>query len=295
MFQDYLFFGVDSKVFYSYRMLHLSATVEEARKMHGLSLNKGLLLSDALLGSVLLSSLLEYEQRINLRIHCGDHFTIGTETNAEAQTRGYIECNENSDIVKSIDQGTKAESELIVRSIRSQKNKTSLFEGVTSSYTNSIQDALNEHLSSSYQMNTKLRLNSWINPESQTLCAFGVIYQELPEIPMQISTKLENYIASLPSMQELYLFNSDPDILAQKLIPDETKAVKSIHPKFVCECSTEKVESAIAAFPVEDLEDMIHKRKDIEVKCHYCSKNHIVTAQRVGEIYTRLLNLNNLN
>ena len=146
-----------------------------------------------------------------------------------------------------------------------------------------------------YQMNTKIRLNSWVDTQTQTLCAFGVIYQELPEIPQQVSSKLGNYINSLPPMQELYMFNSDPDILAQKLIPDETKAIKSICPKFVCACSSEKVEEAVALFPLEDIEDMIHKANDVEVKCHYCGKNHVVTVKRIGEIYTKLLNLSHLN
>ena len=91
MFQDYLFFGVDTKVFYCYRMLHLSNLAEEAKNLHNLNPQRALLLSDALLGSVLLSSILDYEERINLRIHCGSDFTIGTETSFQGETRGYIE------------------------------------------------------------------------------------------------------------------------------------------------------------------------------------------------------------
>lgn len=295
MFQDYLFFGVDSKVFYSYRMLHLSALVEDVRKMHNLNLQRGLLLSDALLGSLLFSSLLDYEERINLRIHCGEHFTIGTETNFIAQTRGYLECNEESDVVKGIDSGKKIETGIVIRSVRTQKNKVGLYEGVTSSFTDNLQDAFNEHLSSSYQMNTKLRIHSWVDPDTQTLRAFGAIYQELPEIPNNVATKLQNYIQSLPSMKELYLFNSDPDILAQKLIPDETKPVKSLNPVFFCGCSVQNVEDAVSIFPLEDLEDMIHKSEDINVKCHYCGRNHLVTIKRIGEIYSKLLNLKDLN
>jgi molecular chaperone Hsp33 len=295
MFQDYLFFGVDSKVFYSYRMLHLSALAEEARKKHGLNLERGLLLSDALLGSLLLSSLLEYEERVNLRIHCGDDFTIGTETTFLGETRGYIECNENSLLVQEIDRAHRPDLNYVVRSIRSQKNKTNLFEGVTSSLTNNIEDALNEHLSSSYQMNTKIRIESWVDKETQTLRAFGIIYQELPEIPENVSDKLATHINSLPTMKELYLENSDPDILAKKAIPDETKAIKSIQPKFVCSCSTAKVEEAVSLFPVKDIEEMIKKSENVEVKCHYCSTNHIVTVSKLDEIYSKILSQNHLN
>lgn len=285
MFQDYLFFGVDTKVYYSYRMLHLSHLAEEAKKLHHLNTNRALLLSDALLGSVLLSSILDYEERVNLRFHCNSDFTIGTETSYQAETRGYIECNENSEIVKQLDQGNNIVPEFQIRSMRSQRKKSTLFEGLTASKSNSIEKALNEHLAASYQMNTYLRISSWINKEDGKINAFGVIYQELPDIPEEVSIKLKKHIDSLPSMKDLFLIDSDADVLAKKLIPDNTKAVKSINPKFVCSCSQERVENVLVTLPLTDLSDIINKAEDLEMKCHYCNKNYIVTMQTVSQIY----------
>ncbi|APJ04872.1 Hsp33 family molecular chaperone HslO [Silvanigrella aquatica] len=285
MFQDYLFFGVDTKVYYCYRMLHLSNLVEEAKNLHKLNTNRALLLSDALLGSVLLSSILDYEERINLRIHCGSDFTIGTETSFQAETRGYIECNESSTLVKDIDSGKILIPELHIRSMRSQRNKSSLFEGHSVAKTGSIEEALNEHLLSSYQMNTFLKLSSWVNESDGKLNAFGVIYQELPEIPEEISERLKDHIAALPSMKDLYLQNNDADILAKKLIPDETKGVKSINPKFVCTCSQERVESVLVSLPIDELTDIINKSEDLEMKCHYCNTSYIIPMNKITQIY----------
>lgn len=285
MFQDYLFFGVDTKVYYSYRMLHLSHLVEEAKNLHNLNTNRALLLSDALLGSVLLSSILDFEERVNLRFHCNSDFTIGTETSYQAETRGYIECNENSEIVKQIDLGNNIIPEFQIRSMRSQRKKSNLFEGLTVSKGNSIEQALNEHLASSYQMNTQLKISSWINNADGKINAFGVIFQELPDIPEEVSIKLRQHIAELPSMKELYLADSDADILAKKLIPDQTKAVKSINPKFVCSCSQERVENVIVTLPLAEISDILNKAEDLEMKCHYCNKNYIVTMQTISKIY----------
>lgn len=288
MFQDYLFFGVDAKVHYCYRMLHLSNLVEEAKNLHHLNINRALLLSDTLLGSVLLSSTLDYEERVNLRIHCGGDFTIGTETSFQAETRGYIECNEDSDIVKQLDLGNNIVPELQVRSMRSQRNKNSLSEGHTVSKFNSIEAALNEHLSSSYQMNTYLKISSWVNDQDGKLNAFGVIYQELPDIPESVSKKLKNHVLSLCSMKELFLENSDADILVKKLIPDEIKAVKSINPKFVCSCSQERVESVLVSLPLDELTDIVNKAEDLEMKCHYCNRNYIVPMGKITQIYASI-------
>jgi molecular chaperone Hsp33 len=285
MFQDYLFFGVDTKVFYCYRMLHLSNLAEEAKNLHNLNPQRALLLSDALLGSVLLSSILDYEERINLRIHCGSDFTIGTETSFQAETRGYIECNETSDVVKSLDLGNNNFPELQVRSMRSQRNKNTLSQGLTVSKITSIETALNEHLISSYQMNTCLKISSWINPEDGKINSFGVIYQELPGIPQDISDELKNHINNLSSMKDLFLKNSDADILAKKLIPGELKPIKSINPKFVCSCSQERVEGVLITLSFEELTDIINKSEDIEMKCHYCNSSYFVPINKIKQMY----------
>ncbi len=266
-------------------MLHLSNLVEEAKNLHHLNLNRALLLSDVLLGSVLLSSILDYEERVNLRIHCGSDFTIGTETSFQAETRGYIECNEDSNIVQQLDLGNNIIPELQVRSMRSQRNKNSLSEGHTVSKFNSVETALKEQLSSTYQMNTYLKISSWHNDLDGKINAFGVIYQELPDIPEFISEKLKKHVLSLPSMKELYLENCDADILVKKLIPDETKAVKSINPKFICSCSQERVESVLVSLPLDELADIINKSEDIEMKCHYCNRNYIVSMSKISQIY----------
>lgn len=273
-------------------MLHLSHLVEEAKNLHNLNNNRALLLSDTLLGSVLLSSVLDYDERVNLRIHCGSDFTIGTETSFQAETRGYIECNEESEIVKQIDLGNNLIPELQVRSMRSQRKKSSLSEGHTVSKSNSIEQALNEHLASSYQMNTYLKISSWLNEKTGKLNAFGVVYQELPDIPESVSERLKNHVLSLPTMKELYLQNSDADILSKRLIPDETKAVKSINPKFVCSCSQDRVENVLVTLPMEDLSDILNKSEDLEMKCHYCNRNYIVTMNKISQIYASRSSVN---
>jgi molecular chaperone Hsp33 len=86
-------------------------------------------------------------------------------------------------------------------------------------------------------------------------------------------------------MKKLFLENSDADILVKKLIPGETKAVKSINPKFVCSCSQERVESVLISLPLEELADIINKSEDLEMKCHYCNKNYNVLMNKITQIY----------
>ena len=286
MFQDYLFFGVDVKVYYCYRMLHLSKLVEEVKKIHHLNTNRALLLSDALLGSVLLSSILGYEEKINLRIQCHRDFTIGTETSSQAETRGYIECNEDSNVIKQLDLGNNVIPQLQIRIMKSQRKVGHLSESNHLSNSNSIGVALNEYLALSYKMNTYLSISSWVNEDDGKINAFGVIFQELPDIPESVSKKLQNHVLNLVSMKELFLENSDADILSKKLIPDEIKGVKSINPKFICGCSQEKVENVLVSLPLEELTDILNKAEDVEINCHYCNTNYIIPTIKVAQLYS---------
>ncbi|MFN7609645.1 MAG: Hsp33 family molecular chaperone HslO, partial [bacterium] len=96
MFQDYIFFAVDTPVYYSFRMAHVSRLVKDAQERHGLSLHRALFLGDALVGTLLLASLLDYGEQINVRLHCGEHFSIGCEATYEGVIRGYIDCSPGS-------------------------------------------------------------------------------------------------------------------------------------------------------------------------------------------------------
>jgi molecular chaperone Hsp33 len=288
MFQDYLFFAVDKPVFYSFRMLHASHLVQEAQRLHQLNTQRALLLSDSLLGCLLLSSLLDYNEQVNLRFHCGDHFTIGCEATFEGNIRGYIDCAEDSPVVKQIDVGDFEQEEILVRSIRTQKNKPQLFEGVTATVTNRLEEALNDHLVSSYQMNTYVRFKSFVDPKTQTLRAFGIIFQELPGIPDEVSKELRQHVLQLPSLEELYKQNDDPDILSSKLLPHELKPIRSLNPKFFCHCNAERIAEALATFPKSDLEDMVSKNESPVVKCHYCSRQHVIDTARVKNILLAL-------
>ncbi len=287
MNQNYLFFAVDTHVAYSFRMAHLSELVRDICTRHELNPARSHLLGTAILGCVLMSSLLDDEEAINVRIQCGAHFTIGVECNELGHVKGYLEANQDSDVVQKIDQEMEWEENLMVRSVRTQKNRTQLFEGVTALVTNSIEAALNDHLASSYQMATRLNLQHWTTtaglPE-----AFGFILQELPNISKELSQTLTEHMGKLPSMHELYqTTKGDPDLLAQRLIPGPFTALKSLTPSFRCSCSQKKVSDAVGMLPMNELEEMIHKADPVEVRCHYCNTKHQVDLLQLKEIYQK--------
>ncbi len=280
MFQDYLFYGTDIQTQYAFRMCNLSNIVEGARKRHGLNVQRGVLLGDVMLGSVLLASLLEEEERINLRVHLASEFTIAAETTRQGQVKGYFEGEPGSPVLGAIDQGSHFQGDLFVRSVRARRgNDSQTYEGVTKTFSNSIEHAVQSHLAQSFQLKAGIRLGTWLDEKSGQLCSFGAVFLELPNLAPKVSNELWEHVSSLPDMRELWARNSDPDMLARAFIPHDLRAINSINPVWLCTCSQASAEKMLGLLSSADLSEMIAGSDETDVKCHYCGTSYRVTKK----------------
>jgi molecular chaperone Hsp33 len=285
MFQDYLFYGTDVETRYAFRMLHLTSLARHAQSLHGLSGRRAEILGQGLLTGVLLASILEDEERINLRVQSGGDFTMGIETTRHAVTRGYLECNSSSELVEDLDAGGYPTMPLVVRSLRTKPNSSNLFEGITGTETHSLEQAVNEHLAASYQMKSRIRFDCWHNPADQLLYAVGVIYLELPNLKSDVSNALWSHVDSLPPLRTIFGHEAhDPDALANRLIPHQVRAINSMNPSWGCSCSQESVERMLTQLGRRELLSMADEHKPAEIRCHYCNKFFTVGETRLREL-----------
>ena len=282
MFQDYLLYATDAEVRYALRVVHLSGLVQNAIGMHSLNDHRGKLLGEALLTGCLISSVLEEEERVNLRVQCGDHYTLATETNLQCETRGYFEAAD-TEFIQALDLGQDPVHPLTIRSLRAKNATANVFEGVTRFLTNSLEEAFNDHLLHSYQMRAKLKIETW-RAKDGLWRAYGVIFMELPKLDRAVKTELWQHVAGLPSFEEMLRDSDDPDLLAQQLIPHVFRPIRSIKPSWSCRCSQEMVENMLLTLPIEEVQDMVREAKPLEIKCHYCSKNYFVANERQIEL-----------
>lgn len=289
MFQDYLFFGTDVETRYAFRMIHLSGLVRHAQSLHCLTNPQAELLGQGLMAGVLLASILEDEERINLRFHAGQDCTMGIETTRQAVTRGYLECNESSELVAQLNQGQKPVFPWVVRSLRSKGDSSNLFEGISGTQTDSLEMAVNEHLRDSYQMKTQVKLDCWQSPVDGSLHAMGVIYLELPHLKTEVSHELWNHIDQLPPLRHFVdATQHNPDSIASALIPHQVRAINSLNPVWGCGCSQVSVENVIMKLGQQELKSMIDEAKPAEVRCHYCNKTYVVDLTRMKKMYEEL-------
>jgi molecular chaperone Hsp33 len=287
MFQDYLLYATDVEVRYAYRMVHLSSLVQQAQALHGLNDERAILLGETLLAGCLLSTVLDDDERLNLRVQCGDDFTLASETTSHLQMRGYIAC-EQTPMVAAIDLGQKPIAALMIRSLRAKTQSGQIFEGVTKFLTNSIEEALNDHMRHSYQMNARLKLDCWKDRTDGKLRAFGVVYFALPNLDSDVAASLWEHVDSLPEFRDVLVASDDPDVIVKNIIPDETRPVRSVNPVWLCGCSQESVERMLISIPQEELQDMVRSGETLEIKCHYCSTNYVVSIDKQKDLLASL-------
>jgi molecular chaperone Hsp33 len=266
-------------------MLHLTSLVRHAQSLHGLSAARAEILGQGLLAGVLLASVLEDEERINLRVQASADFTMGIETTRHAMTRGYLEVDPESPLVRAIDDGEHPDLPLVIRSLRSSGHAHSLFEGTTGTRTASLEFALNEHLAASYQMGCKIRMDCWHSPTDQKLYAVGAIFLELPKLKEEVRQALWSHVDALPPLRTLFGESAhDPDAFAQQLIPHTVRAINNLTPNWSCSCSQNSVETMLLKLGQQELLSLAGDKKPAEIRCHYCNKTYVVTEERLAEL-----------
>lgn len=285
MFQDYLFYGTDVETRYAFRMLHLTSLARHAQALHQLTGRRAELLGQGLLTGVLLASILEDEERINLRVQASNEFTMGVETTRHAVTRGYLECNPDSELIRKMDSGANPSLPLVVRSLRNKASTTNLFEGITGTETPSLEVAVNEHLAASYQMRSKVLIDCWHGPKDGQLYAAGVIYLELPHLKEEVSNALWSHVDGLPPLRTMFGSDAhDPDALAARLIPDQVRAINSLNPSWGCTCSQDSVEKMLRQLGRRELTSLADEGKPADIRCHYCNKTYSVDVARLRDL-----------
>jgi molecular chaperone Hsp33 len=286
MFQDYLLFASDVQTRYAFRVVHLSHLAQEAAKRHKLQGAKALILADTLTSGVLIASILETEDRVNLRIQCGSEFTVASETTSQAQTRGYIEWAEDSEVMARLENDRPSGASVIVRSLKSLPESNKLTEGITQSYFDTVEQVVNEHLDQSYQSNLKIRVESWYASENgdqspEHLRAFGVIYLELPGLDAKVQSDLHRHIDSFTGFRAAGAKIDDPDQLAPLLIPDPMRPVNSLKPHWSCTCSLASVETMLMSLGSKELNELAASQESTEICCHYCKNNYTISPERL--------------
>ncbi|MBR6329714.1 MAG: Hsp33 family molecular chaperone HslO [Lachnospiraceae bacterium] len=138
------------------------------------------------------------------------------------------------------------------------------------------------YFASSEQVPSSVGLGVLMNRDNTVKVAGGFIIQLMPFAEDAVITQLEANLQGIDSVTSMLSSGmSTEDMLKKILEPMELEVLDTIPTGYRCDCSRERVLSAIASLGRADLESLTGPGDDIEVQCHFCNKKYSFTAKEL--------------
>ncbi|WP_040211984.1 Hsp33 family molecular chaperone HslO, partial [Clostridium polynesiense] len=152
-------------------------------------------------------------------------------------------------------------------------------------YTGEIAEDLAYYFTASEQTPSAVSLGVLVDVDYSIKASGGFIIQMLPgadELLADLVTyRLEE---SKPISEMLSEGKSIEDIVKDIFQDMDLKISEEIEPKYLCDCSRDRVERAFMSIGKKELTDIYKEGKDEELHCHFCNEKYIFTHEEIGEL-----------
>ncbi len=122
-----------------------------------------------------------------------------------------------------------------------------------------------------------------VDPASGTVrAASGLLLQPLPHCPEEHIAAMESAAQGITAMtKRVEMGESLEDVLKDLFSDMELEITECVEPHFACDCSREKIESALISMGRDELTDIIDKDGCAELVCRFCDKKYYFTEQEL--------------
>ena len=115
--------------------------------------------------------------------------------------------------------------------------------------------------------------------------AGGFIIQMMPDADPLLADILMYRLEEIPSITTMITDGKTIEEILEYIFEDmDLKLEFANEPKYVCDCSRERVEKALISIGEKDLQEIYNEQKDEEVVCHFCNKKYVFTPEDIKEL-----------
>lgn len=159
------------------------------------------------------------------------------------------------------------------------------YVGTVPLQTGEIAEDLTYYFATSEQVPSSVGLGVLMNKDNTVAQAGGFIIQLMPFTSDEIIEKLEENIKNLPSVTTMLSDGKTPEQILETVLDGfEVTVHETIPTRFLCDCSSERVERSLRSLGEEDMKEIMAEGKPIEVKCQFCNKAYTYTVDELKEI-----------
>lgn len=249
-------------------------TVEEARARHDLSPVATAALGRLLTGGLMMGIMMKNDEDVLTLQVQGDGPIGGITVTADSKgdVKGYVN---NPQVMLPPKNGKLDVGGAVgigVLSVIKDMGLKEPYSGQTILVTSEIAEDLTYYFANSEQVPSSVGLGVLMNKDNTVNCAGGFIIQLMPFATEETIEELEKNLKHVTSITDYLEKGYSPEDLLKEVLGDMEMEVQATIPaRFYCDCSKEKVSSAVASIGQKELEDIISEGNPIEVKCHFCN------------------------
>lgn len=165
------------------------------------------------------------------------------------------------------------------------------YVGQTEIVSGEIAEDITNYFAVSEQTPSVCALGVLVDKDLSVKAAGGFIIQLLPGCPEEVIEKIEKSISKIDSVTNMLSQGMTPDDIAKIALDGiEIDKLDESEIEYRCNCSKQRVETALISTGIESLKEMAEENRDITVECHFCDKTYVFTPKEIDKLIEQTLN-----
>ncbi len=163
------------------------------------------------------------------------------------------------------------------------------YVGTTQLQTGEIAEDLTYYFASSEQVPSSVGLGVLVDTDCSIRQAGGFILQLMPQADDEVIAQLEKNISEISPVTDMLERGLTPEDMLEELLKGlEMEVIDSVPVNFVCNCSKERVQNALASISKSDMKSMVDDGEPIEVKCQFCNTAYTFDVEELKKMLERV-------
>lgn len=263
--------------------------LEEARLKHGLWPTASAALGRTMSATLMMGAMNKNKEKLTVNINGGGPIgTILAVTNSDGKIKAFAA---NPEVHYQYNSGKLAVgvavgNEGTLQVIKDMGLKEP-FVGTVPLQTGEIGDDFSYYFVVSEQTPSVVSVGVLVNDTNEILASGGFIIQLLPEATEEDIIYIENKMKDFPSVSSLVHKGKTPEEIIFMLF-DDAEILDDQDLFFECDCSKEKMKSALITVGKDEINAMIEEDHGCEMKCHFCNSAYHFSEEELKELINEL-------
>lgn len=143
----------------------------------------------------------------------------------------------------------------------------------------------------SEQTPSAVSLGVLVDKDHSIKAAGGFIIQMMPDADPLLADLLMYRLEEIPSITTMISEGKTIEEILEFIFEGmDLKLLDEVEPKYVCDCSKERIEKALISIGEKDLQEIYDDGREEELVCHFCNKKYKFSNEEIGELLSRVKN-----